>query len=172
MRCSNRYICLSLDITRMRKMNRSSATAVFVIFLLFALVSVRTVFADVPAIRNVVVYTDGADTKLNVTVYHFEEVPGDYVDLLTVVVTTGTPNVSQSFPQSGPHVLDPVTHTFNVTLDIGPINDGPLCQVKAHCIAHGWSSENWTGTLPEYSFPLLLAFSMMSLSVFLRRKSR
>jgi hypothetical protein len=156
----------------MRKMRKVAATAIFIIFLVFALGSVRSVFADVPEIRNVVVYQDGADIKLNVTVYHFEEVSDDYVDLLQVIVTTGTPHVNQTFPQSGPHVLDPVTHTFNVTLDIGPINGSPLCQVEAHCITHGWSTINWTGTVPEYSFPLLLAVSMISLIVLFKSKSR
>lgn len=153
-------------------MRKLATTTIFIILLVFALGSLRSVFADVPEIRNVVVYQDGADTKLNVAVYHFEEVADDYVDMLRVYVVTGTPNVTQNFPQSGPHVLDPDSHTFNVTLDIGPINDEPLCEVEAHCIQHGWSTVNWIHTVPEYSFPLFLAVSMMTLIVLFKSKSR
>lgn len=143
-------------------MNKAVMIVILASLFLAGLSSVKSVLADVPQIRNVVVYQNGLDTMLKVTVYHFEETPSDYVDLLKVVVTTGTPNMSQTFPQSGPHTLDPVTHTFNVTLDIGPISDAPLAQVQAHCISHGWSTQNWTGTVPEYSFPLLLVASSMT----------
>jgi hypothetical protein len=156
----------------MSRMNKAVMIVIFACLFLAGLSAIRSVLADVPQIRNVVVYQDGSDTKLNVTVYHFEEILGDYVDLLKVVVTTGTPNVSQTFPQSGPHTLDPMTHTFNVTLDIGQINDAPLAQVQAHCVSHGWSTENWTGTVPEYSFPLLLlAFSMTALALLVKHRA-
>jgi len=153
-------------------MKKAMLIVIFASLFLACLFTVRSVFADVPQIRNVVVYQDGPDTKLQVTVYHFEETPSDYVDLLKVIVTTGTPNMSQTFPQSGPHTLDPVTHTFNVTLNIGPISDAPLAQVQAHCIIHGWSTENWTGTVPEYSFPLLLfASSMTAVALFVKHRA-
>ena len=155
-------------------MNKAVMIVIFASLFLAGLSSVRSVLADVPQVLNVVAYQDGPDTKLNVTVYHFEEILGDYVDLLKVVVTTGTPNVSQTFPQSGPHTLDPVTHTFNVTLDIGPIGDEPLAQVQAHCISHGWSTQegSWTGTVPEYSFPLLLlASSMTAVALLVKHKA-
>lgn len=148
-------------------MNKAVMIVIFASVLLACLCTVRSVFADVPQIVNVVVYQDGLDTKLNVTVYHYEEILGDYVDLLRVIVTSGAPNISQTFPQSGPHTLDPVKHTFNVTLDIGPISDAPLAQVQAHCISHGWSTQNWTGTVPEYSFPFLLLASSMTAMVLL-----
>lgn len=154
----------------MRKMSKSTTLAVFVILLLISFASVKSVFADVPIVENVIAFSEGEDTELNVTVYHFEEVPGDYVNLLTVTLTYGTPNLSQSFPQSGPHTLDPLTHTFNVTLNIGPINDSPLAVVKAHCIQHDWSQQNWTGPVPEYSFPLVLMLSMSALTVLLKFK--
>lgn len=156
----------------MSKMNKAVMIVIFASLVLAGLSSVRSVLADVPQVQNVVVYQDGPDTKLNVTVYHFEETPSDYVDLLKVIVITGTPNVSQTFPQSGPHTLDPVTHTFNVTLDIGPIGDEPLSQVQAHCISHGWSTQNWTGTVPEYSFPfLLLASSMTAVALLIKHRA-
>jgi hypothetical protein len=153
-------------------MNKAVMIVILASLFLAGLSSVRIVLADIPKVLNVVVYQDGPDTKLNVTVYHFEETLSDYVDFLRVYVITGARNVSQTFPQSGPHTLDPVTQTFNVTLDIGPIGDEPLAQVQAHCISHGWSSQNWTGTVPEYSFPLLLlASSMTAVALFVKHRA-
>jgi hypothetical protein len=63
---------------------------------------------------------------------------------------TGGTNPFQNFTQTGPHTLDPDTLTFNVTLDIGPVSDTPLATVQAYCNLHGWSSQNWTGAVPEY----------------------
>ena len=118
------------------------------------------------------VWNDGGDVKLNVTVYHNGEVPGHYVDTLTVTLTNGG-NLSQTFPQSGPHTLDPVNLTFNVTLDIGQISGSPLANVQAHCNIHGWSSENWTGTVPEYPPQmLLLLFAAVTSLVLVARKTR
>jgi len=44
----------------------------------------------------------------------------------------------------------------NVTLDIGLVSGAPLAMVRAHCIIDGWSSQNWTGVVPEYSQLTLL----------------
>ena len=133
----------------------------------------KPVLADTPQVRSVIPWNDGGDTKLNLTIYHNGEVPGHYVDTITVVVTTGTPNVSQTFPQSGPHILDQSTLTFNVTVNIGPLSDTPLAQVKAHCNVHGWS-DPWTGSIPEYELPILLLTLTGATSLFLvvKRKSR
>ena len=142
-------------------------------FVLVGLFFVKPALADTPQVRSVVAWNDGGDTKLNLTIYHNGEVPGDYVDSITVVVTTGTPNVSQTFPQSGPHTLDQSTLTFNVTVNLGPLSDTPMAQVKAHCDMHGWS-DPWTGTIPEYESPLLLLILTEATSAFLvvKRKSR
>jgi hypothetical protein len=108
-----------------------------------------------PEVTSVVAWNDGANTKLNLTIYHNQEVAGHYVDNISVTVTTGTANVSQTFPQSGAHTLDLTTHTFNVTVDIGPLFDMPLAQVQAHCKIDGWANA-WTGSIPEYHLPILL----------------
>ena len=134
----------------------------------------RPVSAGIPEVRSVVAWNDGGDTKLNVTVYHENgEVPGHYVDNILVVVTSGTPNVSQNFPQSGPHPLDQSTSTFNVTLNFGPLSDAPLTTVRAHCIVHGWGPE-WTGTIPEYGLlPLLLTLAgAASALLMMKRRTR
>jgi hypothetical protein len=154
-------------------LNKLPTAMIIATVILVSLNSAKPALADTPQVRSVVAWNDGGDTKLNLTIYHNGEVPGDYVDSITVVVTTGTPNVSQTFPQSGPHTLDQSTLTFNVTVNLGPLSDTPMAQVKAHCDMHGWS-DPWTGTIPEYESPLLLLILTEATSAFLvvKRKSR
>jgi hypothetical protein len=142
--------------------------------MLVCLSSTGSVSADVPQVRNVVVWDDGGTTKLNVTVYHSDEVPSHLVDLLTVTLTSG-PNLFQEFPQTGPHTLDSSTRTFNVTLDIGSVSDAPLATVQAHCNLHGSSSQNWTGTVPEYAqvmFMLTLSVTIWLVLLLCKRRSK
>lgn len=157
----------------MVNLSKKSVTLVFAILMLGFFGSVGTVLADVPEVRSVVAWNDGGHTKLNVTIYHIEELPSHYVDNIKVVLTGGTPNVSQTFPQSGPHVLDQNTSTFNVTLDVGPLSDAPLAGVQAHCTINGWST-SWTGNIPEYGLPsMLLTLATATLaSIVLKRKIR
>jgi hypothetical protein len=138
---------------------------------LVCLYSVKPALADKPQVRSVIAWNDGADTKLNITIYHNEEEPSHYVDNITVVVTTGTPNVSQTFPQSGPHILDQSTLTFNVTVNIGPLSDTPMAQVKAYCNIDG-PSDPWTGSIPEYEVPILLLTLTGATSTFLVAKRK
>ncbi len=155
-------------------MSRGAIIALVAILTLVCLSSAGRVSADTAQVRNVIVWDDGVTTKLNVTVYHSGEVPGHFVDLLTVTLTGGS-NLFQNFTQTGPHTLDPGTSTFNVTLDIGPVSDTPLATVQAHCNLHGWSSQNWTGAVPEYAQMMLaLTLSVTTSSVLLlhRRRSK
>jgi len=147
-------------------LNKLLTVMIIATVILVSLYSVKPALADTPQVRSVIAWNDGADTKLNLTIYHNGEVPGHYVDSITVIVTTGTPNVSQTFPQSGPHTLDQSTLTFNVTLNFGPLSDTPLAQVRAHCNVHGWSLE-WTGSIPEYELPLLWLTLTGATSLFL-----
>jgi len=147
------------------------AVMIITTIVLVSLSLARPAFADWPEVRSVVAWNDGADTKLNITIYHIEEVPSHYVDNITVTVTTGTPNVFQTFPQSGPHTLDPTTFTFNVTVDIGPLVDTPLAQVIAYCNIYG-PSEPWVGSIPEYGVPILLLALAGATSTFLVAKRK
>ena len=157
-------------------LNKLSTLLIIATFVLVSLYSVKPAIADTPQVISAVAWNDGGDTKLNLTIHHDGELPGHYVDNITVVIVTGTPNVSQTFPQSGPHVLDQSTLTFNVTVDIGPLSDAPMAQVKAHCNIDGWSDDqhSWTGTIPEYESPLLLLIlaGATSAFVFVKRRSR
>ena len=156
-------------------MNQGAIIALVTVLTLVSLSSMGRVFADVPKVLNVVVWDDGGTTKLNVTVYHSDEVPSHLVDLLTVTLTSG-PNLFHEFPQSDPHTLESSTRTFNVTLDIGSISDVPLATVQARCNLHGSDpSKSWTGTVPEYpQMMLALTLSVTTLSVLLlhRRRSK
>jgi hypothetical protein len=172
----NAYILKCDNGSQGNDLNKLLTAMIIATVVLISLNLVRPALADTPQVRSVVAWNDGADTKLNITIYHNGEVPGDYVDNITVVVTTGTPNVYQTFPQSGPHTLDQSTLTFNVTVNIGPLSDTPMAQVKAHCDMHGWSDEqhSWTGTVPEYESPriLLILAGATSTFLFVKRRSR
>ena len=152
-------------------MNRLLAVMIIATVVLVSLNLARPALADTPQVRSVIAWNDGADTKLNITIYHDGEVPGHYVYNITVVVTTGTPNVSQTFPQSGPHILDQSTLTFNVTVNIGPLSDTPMAQVKAYCNLDG-PSDPWTGSIPEYEVPILLLTLTGATSTFLVAKRK
>jgi hypothetical protein len=169
----NAYIHRCDSTSQGNNLNKLFAIMIIAAVVLVSLNLARPALADIPQVRSVVPWNDGADTKLNLTIYHNGEVPGHYVDSITVIVTTGTPNVSQTFPQSGPHILDQSTLTFNVTLNFGPLSDTPLAQVRAHCNVHLWS-DPWTGSIPEYEVPILLLAltGATSLFVVVKRKSR
>ena len=154
-------------------MNKLLTIAMILTMVLVAFSLARPVLADVPQVKSVVAWNDGGDTKLNVTIYHNGEVSDHYVDRINVTVTSGTPNVSQTFPQSGPHILDQSTHTFNVTLNLGPLSDTPLATVQAHCNVDGWTADpQWTGSIPEYGLPLLLLTLAGATSALLMIKRR
>lgn len=154
-------------------MNRLLAVMIIATVVLVNLNLAKPALANTPQVRSVIAWNDGADTKLNLTIYHNKEEPSHYVNNITVVVTTGTPNVSQTFPQSGPHILDQSTLTFNVTVNIGPLYDTPLAQAIAYCNIYG-PSDPWTGSIPEYELPILLLALTGATSTFLvaKRSSR
>lgn len=155
----------------MKKLSRLSTILIVFTSVLFSVSLVESGWADVPEVRNVVVWNDGELTKLNVTVYHSQEISSHYIDSLTVTATGGM-NLSQTFSQS-PHTLNPTTLTFEVTLSIGVVENMPLATVRAHCNLHGTSSQNWTGAVPEFQFgALLLAFVLATSALLVRAKTR
>lgn len=154
-------------------MNKLSAFVLFAALVLASSTLSKPGFADVPQVRNVTVWKDGDNTMLNVTVYHNQEIASHRIDSLTVTITAGG-NPFQTFPMNDPHTLDQITSTFNVTLNIGPVTDEPLATVQAHCNLHGDSSQNWTGTVPEFPAAILtlLLLATASLAAVLIRKSK
>ena len=151
-------------------MNRAKALLILVslIVILGSTVFSSPVFAVVPEVRNVVPYDVGDSIYLNITVYHTPEITEHYVNMINVTLgsntTTLTIGVQSLTPQD----------TFMVSYDLGPTLGTPSITVEAHCIIHGWSAVNWSGTVPEYSLPtLLLTLAFISASgVFLYRKNR
>jgi len=169
----NTYIHRCDSTSQGNNLNKLLAVMIIATVVLVNLNLAKPALANTPQVRSVIAWNDGADTKLNLTIYHNEEEPSHYVNNITVVVTTGTPNVSQTFPQSGPHILDQSTLTFNVTVNIGPLYDTPLAQVIAYCNIYG-PSDPWTGSIPEYELPILLLALTGATSTFLvaKRSSR
>jgi hypothetical protein len=169
----NTYIHRCDSTSQGNNLNKLLAVMIIATVVLVNLNLAKPALANTPQVRSVIAWNDGADTKLNLSIYHNEEEPSHYVNNITVVVTTGTPNVSQTFPQSGPHILDQSTLTFNVTVNIGPLYDTPLAQVIAYCNIYG-PSDPWTGSIPEYELPILLLALTGATSTFLvaKRSSR
>jgi hypothetical protein len=113
-------------------------------------------FADIPQIKNVIVYQTSGSTYLNITVYHSTEISSHYVDIIEVTFTTNTTHWNIT-----PQILSPDS-TFNVTYDVGPVVGNPTATVRAHCIIHGWSDVNWSGPIPEFQTMALLSLLLVA----------
>ena len=134
----------------------------FLILSVFLAISLaEQALAIQPEVRNVVAYDSGGSTLLNITVYHYPEdgsIP-HYVNTIEVTMGTNTTDMTIGVqPLSG-------ENTFNVTYNLGPVSGTPTITVKAHCLVNGWSTPNdWTGTVPEFSFPtLFMALALCTL---------
>jgi hypothetical protein len=108
-----------------------------------------------------VVYNDGVNTFLNVTVYHYPEetVTPYYVDIIRVTVEGNTTEL---------HIgVQPLTpqNTFTVTYDLGPISGTPTALVEAHCIVDKWSSTNKSVQVPEFSLSAMLLTLAFAISL-------
>jgi len=151
-------------------LNRAKALQILVslIVVLASTAFSSPVLAVVPEVRNVVPYDVGGSTYLNITVYHTPEIADHYVDMIKVTMgsntTTLTIGVQSLTPQD----------TFTVSYDLGPTQGTPSVTAEAHCIIHGWSTVNWSGTVPEYSLPvMLMTLALVSASaVFLHRRNK
>ena len=146
-------MCFKEEI-RLEKSSRLPSAIVLIILVLLCVSSARPAFAIQPRVQSVVPYNVGNDTHLNVTVYHFPEdasIP-HYVNVIEVTVGVNTTDLT-----IGVQPLNP-DDTFTVDYNLGPISGSPTITVKAHCIVNGWSTPfDWTGAIPEFSVPTLLA---------------
>ena len=125
------------------------------------------VLADIPNVENVIPWLNGSDTMLNVTVYHDQETSFHLIDKVTVNI-----NGDVRVFNLGVQPLDPVTSTFNVTLNLGSVADSPQVTVHANCNQHG-PSPLYSLTIPELPTPalLLIVILAMSLLVFLQKRA-
>lgn len=148
----------------MRKTNKYPFVTFLVISVLMSASSVTSVFAVVPVVTNVVVWNDGGNTVLNVTVSHSPQTSLHHVDSIEVNVSGNI----QSFPVS----LQPET-IFTVPCDLGPIEGTPMATVRAHCTFDGYSL-SWYGPIqiPEFlhSILLLILLSVASFTIVILRK--
>ena len=124
----------------------------------------KTALAVVPTVNNVVVWSSGADTILNVTVAHADFTSSHYVN--QIEVSYGS--VTKYF-----NFTSQTSTTFTAVCNLGPVDDAPTATVRAHCNTHGWSVQNWTGQIPEFSlaFMLLTLAAATSLIYLVHRKN-
>ncbi len=155
-------------------LNRPLSLIILVIVALMGINAVSPVSAIVPTVQKVVPYNVGSSTYLNITVQHAPQDPtiSHYVNIIQVTMGTNTTQLNiNSIPVSPPN------NNFTVTYDLGPISGTPSITVDAHCLVNGWASQNswdWTGTVPEFSLPMLLLvmIAVLSIAVFISRKAR
>ena len=149
-------------------MAKASRILVSLIVILASTALSSPVLAVVPEVRNVVPSDVGGSAYLNVTVYHTPEIADHYVDMIRVTMGSNTTTLTISVQSLTPQ------DTFTVPYDLGPTQGTPNVTVEAHCIIHGWSAVNWSGTVPEYSLTaLLMTLALISASgVFLYRKNK
>ncbi|MEM2118207.1 MAG: hypothetical protein QW386_04230 [Candidatus Bathyarchaeia archaeon] len=123
-------------------------------------------FAGIPAVTNVIVWNDGGDTVLNVTVSHSPQsqtIP-HYLDSIEVNVDGDIQTFTVNFrPET----------TFTVPCNLGPISGTPTATVRAHCNIDGYGS--WYGPvqIPEFPnslLPLMLLFTL-SIAIMILHKT-
>ncbi len=119
-----------------------------------ATIFVKTVSAGYPEVSNVIVWNNGANTVLNVTVSHSPQTSIHYLDRVEVDL-------------SSDNRIFPVTHrpetTFVVQCDLGIIESPTNATVRAHCNIDGYSLSLYGPILvPEFSSMLLLPLFMIA----------
>lgn len=139
----------------------SLVATVFVVFVMF----IKPTFAIIPVVQNVVPYSVGGSTWINVTVFHQPEDAGapHYVNIIEVTMGANTTDMTIGVQSLTP----PDFLNFTVSYDLGPVSGTPTITVKAHCIVNGWSQPpDYTTTVPEFSpFAFLLVLALATLLV-------
>jgi hypothetical protein len=104
-------------------------------------------FAGTPIVTNVIVWNNGGNTTLNVTVSHSPENDLHYVNAIEA-------NVSGTIET----LMVPVEPTteFTVAFDLGPINGNPSATIRAHCTYDDWGPSYGPIQVPEFLPPILL----------------
>lgn len=96
---------------------------------LFLSFEATPVFAGTPTITNVVLWNNGGNTTLNVTISHFPAGTSQHhVDAIEA-------NISGAIET----LMVPVESTteFTIVFDLGPINGNPSATLRAHCNIDG-----------------------------------
>jgi hypothetical protein len=132
---------------RLNRKGKINTLLLITISFIFSGGLMKTAFADVPRVDNVIVWSSGGDTILNVTVTHNDRSAIHYVDQIEV----GYGLITKYF-----NFTSQASTSFTVVCNLGPVEDAPTATVKAHCNTHGWSTQNWTGQIPEFSLTLAI----------------
>jgi len=154
-----------------KELNKLLLISILTSSIFLSLNPAKPALAGQPSVLNVIPWSNGGNTMLNVTVYHSPgEVGSHFVNNITVSVDGNV----QYFSQSGPHTFYDSSNHFNVT--VGPVTGvtgTPTAIVGAICSFNGPSEVNWTGQIPEFTLPLLLmAFVPCTfIAVFVMRKT-
>ena len=115
----------------------------FAVLLIVAAVSffVADVQAIVPEIQEVVFWSNGDNTMLNVTFYHTPITAFHYTDQIEVDTdgTVSSYDISQS------------SVTTIAIINLGEISGNPEARVRVHCTIDGWSGWSSQQSIPELS---------------------
>lgn len=114
---------------------------------LFLSFEATPVFAGTPTITNVVVWNNGGNTTLNVTVSHSPQSSFHHADAVEV-------NVSGTI-ETLIVPLEPTTE-FVIVFDLGSIAGTPLATIRAHCTIDEWGPSYGPIQVPEFLSPILL----------------
>ncbi|MDH7563330.1 MAG: hypothetical protein QHH24_00390 [Candidatus Bathyarchaeota archaeon] len=137
----------------MLRRSRVEGLTVLALFLACVTVFVRSVSAGVPAILDVIVWNDGGNTVLNVTVSHSPQTPSHYLDRIEIDLS-GDNRIFQ--------VAYRPENTFVVQCDLGVIDAPTNATVRAHCNIDGYSPLYGPILVPEFSHILLSFLFMMA----------
>ena len=136
--------------------SKTERLTILALSLACAAVLVMPVSAGYPVVSDVIVWNNGGNTVLNVTVSHDPQTTFHYLDRIEVDV-------------SGDNRVFPVAYrpetTFVVQCDLGIIETPTNATVRVHCLIDGYSLSLYGPILvPEFSsMLLLLLFSIATL---------
>jgi len=121
----------------------------FVLLITALFTSTRSVptLAVKPVVTNVVVWNNGGNTTLNVTVSHSPQSSFHHADAVEV-------NVSGTI-ETLMVPLEPTTE-FVIVFDLGSIAGTPLATIRAHCTIDDWGPSYGPIQVPEFLPPILL----------------
>lgn len=118
--------------------------------------------AGIPVVQDIVVWSNGENTMLNVTFYHSPATDFHYVNQAEVDVD----GVVTSYPVSQSSL------TFTAQINLGQISGNPPARTRVLCNVDGWSSWSSQQTIPELSLWITIPiFIIVILAVVVLKKN-
>lgn len=150
-----------------------TCVVVLVFFSLLSLSLSSPVYAVVPQVTQPVLWQNGSDTVLNITVNHSPEIESHYVNLVEVDINESVQTFS---------VAVQLTTTFTVQCNLGAVEGTPTIRVRAHCTVDGysaWQTVGEDGSTQGYDYLLigvvllvLIISAVVAVFILRRAKSR